>query len=103
MIVLSYLSILFLIPLLTEKDDPEVQWHAKHGMVITIAEIILWVALVIVGMILNNILGGLGCIMGLVRTFLLLGFLVLRILCILKGVNGQRFIIPVLTDYVSRF
>jgi len=103
MIVLSYLSILFLIPLLTEKDDPEVQWHAKHGMVITIAEIVLWVALVIVGMILNNILGGLGCVMGLVRGFVILGFLVLRILCILKGINGQRFIIPGLTDYVSRF
>ena len=30
MIVLSYLWLLALVPLLTEKDDKEVQWHAKQ-------------------------------------------------------------------------
>ena len=33
MIVLSYLWLLALVPLLVEKDDREVQWHAKHGIV----------------------------------------------------------------------
>ena len=33
MLILSYLGILALVPLLVEKDDPEVQWHAKHGLV----------------------------------------------------------------------
>src|SRR5436190_8527971 len=33
MILLSYLWLLALVPLLTEKDDKEVQWHAKHGLV----------------------------------------------------------------------
>ena len=28
------------VPLLTEKDDKEVQWHAKHGIVLMLAE--LW-------------------------------------------------------------
>ena len=37
MIVLSYLWVLALIPLLVEKDDPEVQWHAKHGLVLAAA------------------------------------------------------------------
>src|SRR4028118_576365 len=32
MIVLAYIWILFIIPLVAEKDDPEVQWHAKHGL-----------------------------------------------------------------------
>ncbi|MHC4711587.1 MAG: hypothetical protein ACYTA3_14595, partial [Planctomycetota bacterium] len=43
MIVLSYLWILALIPLLAEKDDAEVQWHAKHGVVHLAAEVILWI------------------------------------------------------------
>ena len=30
MIVLSYLWILALVPLLTEKQDQEVRWHAKQ-------------------------------------------------------------------------
>ena len=48
MIVLSYLWLLALVPLLTEKDDREVQWHAKHGIVLMVAEIVLWVALTMV-------------------------------------------------------
>ena len=45
MIVLSYLWLLALVPLLTEKDDKEVQWHAKHGIVLMVAELFLWIAI----------------------------------------------------------
>src|SRR3984885_5100855 len=41
MIVLAYLWLLALVPLLVEKHDSEVQWHAKHGLVLVIAELIL--------------------------------------------------------------
>ena len=41
MIVLAYLWLLALVPLLVERQDPEVQWHAKHGIVLMIAELIL--------------------------------------------------------------
>ena len=40
MIVLAYLWPLALVPLLVEKDDAEVQWHAKHGIVLMVAEIV---------------------------------------------------------------
>jgi ABC-type nickel/cobalt efflux system permease component RcnA len=43
MILLSYLWLLALIPLVVEKDDREVQWHAKHGLVLAVAELIFWV------------------------------------------------------------
>ena len=48
MILLSYLWLLALVPLLTEKDDKEVQWHAKHGIVLMVAELILWVVINVV-------------------------------------------------------
>ena len=48
MIVLSYLWLLALVPLLTEKDDKEVQWHAKHGIVLMVAELFLWIAISVV-------------------------------------------------------
>src|SRR3954449_5072929 len=41
MIVLAYLWPLALVPLLLEKNDAEVQWHAKHGLVLMIAELVL--------------------------------------------------------------
>ena len=39
MIVLSYLWLLALIPLVVEKEDQEVQWHAKHGLVLTVRRV----------------------------------------------------------------
>src|SRR5688572_24021003 len=66
MIVLAYLWILFLVPLLVEKEDREVQWHAKHGLVITVAEIVFWLAVSIVNTMLSTVAPGLGCIVAMV-------------------------------------
>ena len=44
-------ALLALIPLLVEKDDSEVQWHAKNGLAFTVAFVVLFIALTIVGML----------------------------------------------------
>ena len=100
MIVLSYLWLLALVPLLTEKDDREVQWHAKHGIVLMVAELVLWVAVTMV-----NIVTGLfvGCLIGFLSLFLWVAIVVLHIMCIVKGINGQRLIIPGLSDFAEKF
>ena len=103
MILLSYLWLLALVPLLTEKDDKEVQWHAKHGLVIFVAWIVLMVAVQIVLVILNQISSSLGCILGMATPAFSLAYLVVCILCILKGVKGERFLIPGVSQYASRF
>jgi len=100
MIVLSYLWLLALVPLLTEKEDREVQWHAKHGIVLMVAELVLWVAVTMV-----NIVTGLfvGCLIGFLSLFLWVAIVVLHIMCIVKGINGQRLIIPGLSDFANKF
>jgi uncharacterized membrane protein len=100
MIVLSYLWLLALVPLLTEKDDKEVQWHAKHGIALMVAEIVLWVAITMV-----NIVTGLfiGCLIGFLSLFVWVAIVVLHILCIVKGINGQRLIVPGVSQYADRF
>jgi uncharacterized membrane protein len=106
MIVLSYLGILALIPLLVEKNDKEVQWHAKHGLVLLVAEVALFIVLSIVGAILGHIpvLGCLSAIVGVVLWFvLMIGILVVHIMCIVKGVNGQRFTLPYISQYADQF
>lgn len=90
MIVLSYLWILFLIPLLIEKDDKEVQWHAKNGLVLTVVEFVLEMVLAVTGI---------GCFLS---PFVFLGFLVIRLMAIVKGVNGERFMVPVLSEYAEK-
>ena len=91
MIVLSYIWILFLIPLLVEKDDKEVQWHAKHGLVLSVVEFILQMVLSVTGI---------GCFFA---PFVFLAFLVIRLMAIVKGLNGERFTVPVLSEYADKF
>jgi uncharacterized membrane protein len=103
MIVLSYLWLLALVPLLVEKEDKEVQWHAKHGIVLMVAEIVLWIAVTIVTVVISSVSGALGCVVSLLTFGLWIGILVVHVLCIVKGVNGQRFLIPGVSEYASRF
>jgi uncharacterized membrane protein len=104
MIVLAYLWLLALVPLLVEKNDTEVQWHAKHGIVLMVAEVIFWIAYSIISTLLGAITGGvLGCILGLFGPLFALAIIAVHVVCMVKGVNGQRFMIPAISEYASRF
>ncbi len=96
MIVLSYLWILALIPFLMEQDDKDVRWHAKHGLVLLGAEI---AAIIGVG-ILSGLSGGLGC---LLVPLAQLGILVFHVVCIAKALEGERLLVPGLSDFADKF
>jgi uncharacterized membrane protein len=95
MLVLSYLWLLALIPFVVEKNDPEVQWHAKHGLVLTVAEFLLWVVIGIV----THVIPFAGCVLWMLWP-LLLSF---RIFLIIKATNGQRVLIPGISQYADQF
>lgn len=101
--MLAYLWILALVPLLLEKEDRDIQWHAKHGLVLFAAEVIFWIAFNMVFTILSMITGAFGCLFGLLFPLLWVGILGLHIVCIVKGVQGQRVLIPGVSEYASRF
>ena len=103
MIVLAYLWPLALVPLLLEKRDPEVQWHAKHGLVLMAAELILIVAYVVLTSIVSLATLGLGCALSILLVFGWIGILALHVVAILKGVAGSRLILPGLSHYADRF
>ena len=96
MVVLSYLWILVLVPLLIEDKDEEVKWHAKHGLVLMGAEFTLWIVI----QVALFVTGGIGC---LLAPFIFVAFVLVRLACIVKGVNGGRLQIPVLSPLVDRF
>jgi len=102
-IVLSYLGLLSLIPLLVEKEDPEVQWHAKHGLVLTGVEFAVFVGLALVGMLIGAFSAGLGCILGLAWPLLMVAVLVLHVMCIMKGIKGDRLLIPGVSEFADKF
>ena len=62
MLVLSYLGLLALIPMLTKKEDSEIQWHSKNGLVLGIAWFVVWVAWEILSVIMVRIIGPFACL-----------------------------------------
>ncbi|HXU33551.1 MAG TPA: DUF4870 domain-containing protein [Thermoanaerobaculia bacterium] len=97
MLVLAYLFPI--IPFIVEKDDKEVQWHAKHGLVLAGACLVACVGLVIVGHI-----PVLGCFAGCLGWVVLgLAYTIVLVLAIIKATNNERFIIPGLSQFADKF
>lgn len=99
MLFLCYFGIFALIPLLSKKEDPEVQWHAKNGLALTVAWFIIWIAFTVLSFILplplRLIWSGLGCLIGC-------AFLVVDIVAMVKAIGGQRWRIPVVSDFADK-
>lgn len=95
MLVLAYLGILAVVPLVVEKNDPEVQWHAKHGIVLFVAEIILAIIITMI----THFVPFAGCVLWIIWPLIFL----FHIFLIVKAVNGQRIMIPGLSEYADRF
>ena len=95
MLVLSYLGILAIIPYVVEKNDPEVQWHAKHGLVLFVAEIILGIVLTMI----THFVPFAGCVLWMIWPLIF----IFHIFLIVKAVNGQRVMIPGISEYADRF
>lgn len=98
MLVLSYVWLLSLIPLFTRRDDKEVQWHAKNGLVLAIAITVIQ----LVFTIFSYYFPMLGCLVSVVPCALGVGYLVVTIMAIIKAINGQRMRLPMITDTAEK-
>ncbi len=93
-LVLSYFSILCLIPLLTVKDSKFVNFHAKQGLVLVGAGVAFSVVNTILSMIFAP-LGFLGCLIGP-------ALLVVSVLGIIKSLKGEWWRIPGVADVADK-
>ena len=99
MLVLSYLGILALIPLFVKKDDKEVQWHAKNGLGLTVAWILLWIVIAIVEHFMPGVVS---CGIAVIHCGLALGFLAVIVLALMKALKGERMRFPVISDFADK-
>lgn len=94
---LSYISILFIVPLILRHDQEEVYFHARQGMVLFGAEIIIWFILFIMESFLVALLPssriGVVAILGTAAWIL---FVVVSLVAIYMVFKGKRWEIPVL-------
>jgi len=87
---MSYIGFLCFIPLFLKKSSPFVQHHAKQGLILLIAEIVLWFVNII------PILGQLVWIISIVV------FVIVSVQGIFKAWNGVYWKIPVLSEYAKK-
>lgn len=80
---LSYIGLLFLVPLLVKKDSPFSQFHAKQGLVLCIAFFLL------------SFVPVLGWLVSLV-------LLVVDIIALVKTLSGEAWEIPLVGDVVKK-
>jgi uncharacterized membrane protein len=103
MLVLAYMWPLAVIPLLLARDDAEVQWHARHGIVLMAAELALLLGLSILVQLLMVVTLGVGCLASVTLVFLWAGLLALHVFAIVRALHGHRLIVPGVSEYASRF
>jgi hypothetical protein len=103
MIALAYLWPLALVPLFVDKQDDEVQWHARHGLVLMVVEVVLIVLFTLVAMAISLASWSIGCVLFLLLMFGWVALIGVHVAAIVKGVHGQRLILPVVSEYASRF
>lgn len=87
---ISYVSILCLVSLLLKKDNQFIQFHAKQGVVLLIAEIILWFV---------NIIPFFGYA---IWRALSLVFLIVSIVGIVNAWKGKYWKLPLFSEYASK-
>jgi uncharacterized membrane protein len=103
MIVLAYLWPLAVVPLLINRHDAEVRWHARHGLALMFAEVLLLAVYVLgIGGVMGFASFVIGYVLSITLIFLLVGIIALHVVAILKGLAGRRLHVPVVTAYANR-
>lgn len=103
MLVLAYLWPLALVPYLLEKDDQDVQWHARHGLVLMAAEILLLFGVSVVMSLATLMAFSFGCALSLLVVALWIAILAVHLAAMVRALGGSRLIVPRLSEFADRF
>jgi len=90
MAIMSYISVLCLIPILTKEEDEFVKFHSKQGLVLFIGEVVTWIVFIIIPFLwfLGNLLG--------------IFWLVLSIVGIVNVVNKKKKEVPLVGKFAEK-
>ncbi|MDD2786277.1 MAG: DUF4870 domain-containing protein [Patescibacteria group bacterium] len=92
-VIAALAYIVFFLPLIAAKDSKFGKEHAKQGLVLLIASLIIWVAGMVIPVIGWFIIGPLGSIL----------ILVIAIIAIIKTLQGEFWEIPYIGKYRHSF
>jgi uncharacterized membrane protein len=102
LIVFDYLGPLALISLVASRRE-FVKWHAKQGLVLSATVAALYVVMKMIHVFLTRFFWSIfGELFWACAWLAAIGVLVLIILCIVRGLEGERFKIPMLGDLADK-
>jgi uncharacterized membrane protein len=93
--IIGYLGILFLVPLLAKKDNKFALYHAKQGLILFIAEIVIWVVAFILMFI--RFVGW------AIAAILWIAILVLFIIGIVNAATGKYKALPLIGQIAEKW
>ncbi len=102
MIVLSYLWPLALVPLVVEKHDAEVRWHARHGLVLMAAELALAAAFAVLALVASLTTIAAASAVIAIAVVLWFGLFAVHALAAIKGLAGSRLLVPGVSHLADR-
>jgi uncharacterized membrane protein len=102
LVVFASLGPLALVTMLAGRSE-FVRWHGKQGILLAIVAFATFVALRPFHRLAYLILPFLGQLFTALEVFLGIGFLLVALLCMVRGLEGRRFRVPLLADLIDRF
>ena len=96
-LVLAYLFVLGFVPLVVSRDR-DVRWHARNGLLLSAAVVVMEVAVTLVGILVPS----LSCLYAVAISIISLLYVSIVVLAVVKALEGQRLMIPGISPYASR-
>jgi len=101
MLVFSYLWVLAIVPFLVTRRE-YVRWHAKQGLILCGVACLVFLGVIFVGAVLATIARVFAWLFAFGLINLLLLYVAVAIVCIIKAMRGERWVIPFLGDLIEK-
>jgi uncharacterized membrane protein len=101
MLVFSYLWVLAIVPFLVTRRE-FVRWHAKQGLILCGVACLVFLGVIFVGAVLATITRVFAWLFAFGLINLVLLYVAVAIVCIIKAMRGERWVIPFLGDLIEK-
>ena len=103
LLILAYCWLLALVPLFLRREDRELQWHARNGLGLFLAETLLMIPMALAAIPILLFFKGAGLLVVFTLSFLLwLFILALHLSGMRKALRGGRLTVPVVSGWAER-
>ena len=101
MLVFSYLWVLAIVPFMVTRRE-YVRWHAKQGLILCGVACLVFLGVIFVGAVLATLSRIFAWLFAFGLVNLMLLYLAVAIVCVIKAMRGERWVIPFLGDLIEK-